>query len=49
MRPLLPLFGRPAPGYVATTESLGHAMIRLAKGDFDRQVVQGRDLARAGA
>jgi uncharacterized protein YbjT (DUF2867 family) len=49
LRPLLPLFERLAPGYVTTTESLGRAMIRFAKGGFDRQVVQGRDLARAGA
>jgi uncharacterized protein YbjT (DUF2867 family) len=49
LRPLLPLFERVAPGYVTTTESLGRAMIRFAKGGFDRQVVQGRDLARAGA
>ena len=47
--PLLPLVERLAPGYVTTTEQLGQAMIRFAKGGFDHQVVQGRDLARAGA
>jgi uncharacterized protein YbjT (DUF2867 family) len=49
MRPLLPLFKGLAPGYVTTTEQLGQAMIRFARGDFDRRIVQGRDLVRAGA
>ena len=49
MRPLLPLFKGLAPGYVTTTEQLGQAMIRFAKGGFDRQIVQGRDLVRTGA
>ncbi|HKW46688.1 MAG TPA: NAD-dependent epimerase/dehydratase family protein [Gemmatimonadaceae bacterium] len=49
LRPLLPVVERLAPGYVTTTEQLGRAMIRFAKGGFDHKVVQGRDLSRAGA
>lgn len=45
MRPLLPLLQRAAPGYVTTTERLGQAMIRIAKGGFDRQALEGRGLA----
>lgn len=48
LRPLLPLFERLSPGYVTTTEQLGQAMIRFARGGFDHQVVQGQDLARGG-
>jgi uncharacterized protein YbjT (DUF2867 family) len=45
MRPLLPLVEKAAPGYVTTTERLGQAMIRIAKGGFDRQALEGRGLA----
>ena len=49
LRPLLPVLQRLAPGDVTTTEGLGRAMIRIAKGGFDHQIVQGRDLSKAGA
>ena len=49
LRPLMPLFERLAPGYVTTTEQLGRAMIRFAKGGFDHEIVQGRDISRTGA
>jgi uncharacterized protein YbjT (DUF2867 family) len=45
LRPLVPLFKRLAPNQVTTTERLGRAMIRLAKGGFDRQVLEGEKLA----
>src|SRR5213076_3069262 len=44
MRPLLPLFQRVTPGYVTTTKRLGRAMIRIARGGFDRQVLEGQSL-----
>lgn len=46
IRPLLPLIRRVAGGNVTTTESLGKTMIRIAKGGFDRQVLEGSALAR---
>ena len=45
LRPLVPLFRRLAPGQVTTTERLGQTMMRLAKGGFDRQVLEGERLA----
>jgi uncharacterized protein YbjT (DUF2867 family) len=45
LRPLVPLFRRLAPGQVTTTERLGQTMIQLAKGGFDRQVLEGQRLA----
>ncbi|PYP66817.1 MAG: epimerase [Gemmatimonadetes bacterium] len=46
MRPFLPLFQRVTPGYVTTTERLGRAMIRIARGGFDRQVLEGQSFGR---
>ena len=45
LRPLVPLFKRLAPNQVTTTERLGRTMIRLAKGGYDRQVLEGEKLA----
>ena len=45
LRPLVPLFKRLAPNQVTTTERLGRTMIRLARGGFDRQVLEGERLA----
>ena len=45
LRPLVPLFKKLAPNQVTTTERLGRTMIRLAKGGFDRQVLEGEKLA----
>ena len=46
IRPVLPLIRRVADGNVTTTERLGQTMIRIAKGGFDRQVLEGSPLAR---
>jgi uncharacterized protein YbjT (DUF2867 family) len=46
MRPFLPLFQRVTSGYVTTTERLGRAMIRIARGGFDRRVLEGQSLGR---
>ena len=46
MRHFLPLFQRVTPGYVTTTERLRRAMIRIARGGFDRQVLEGQSLGR---
>ena len=45
LRPFLPLLRRLAPGSITTTEQLGRAMIRMAKGGYDRQVVERSALA----
>jgi uncharacterized protein YbjT (DUF2867 family) len=48
-RPLLPLIRALAPGAVITTEELGRAMIRAARGDAPKRVLESRDLRALGA
>ena len=47
-RPLLPLLRAVAPGAVITTEELGRAMIRAARGDAPKRVLESRDLRQLG-
>jgi uncharacterized protein YbjT (DUF2867 family) len=48
-RPLLPLLRAVAPGAVITTEELGRAMIRAARGEAPRRVLESRDLRQLGS
>ena len=47
-RPLLPLLRAIAPGMVITTEELGRAMIRAARGGAPKRVLESRDLRELG-
>jgi uncharacterized protein YbjT (DUF2867 family) len=48
-RPLLPLLRAVAPGAVITTEELGRAMIRAARGEAPKRVLESRDLRQLGS
>ena len=42
--PLLSLLNRVAPNYMTTAEQVGHAMIRVARDGFPRQVLESADI-----
>jgi len=48
LSPLWPLFQRFFPDSVITSEELGRAMIRVARGDAQKRVLESRDLAALG-
>jgi uncharacterized protein YbjT (DUF2867 family) len=47
LAPLLPLFKKLAPNAVVTTESLGRAMIAVAKRGYGKPVLEARDISAA--
>jgi uncharacterized protein YbjT (DUF2867 family) len=49
MTPLLPVLKALAPNYVSTTESLGRAMIAVAKRGYTKPVLEARDINAVSA
>lgn len=49
LAPLYPLWRRLLPGWVTTTETLGRAMLRAAKGDVGQAIVENREINALGA
>ena len=47
--PLLALLLPIAPGFVTTSERLGRAMLKAARGDVGSGILESRDINRLGA
>ncbi len=48
MKPVVPLLRALAPGLVVTSEELGRAMLRTARGEAPKRVLEGRDIRALG-
>jgi len=48
MAPFLPLLQWALPSSILTTEIVGRAMIRVAKGGYSRQILEAADIFAAG-
>lgn len=44
LAPVMPLLGRLFPAHVTTTEQIGHAMLRVARGGFPRKILHTEDI-----
>ncbi len=45
----MPLLKKMFPKYVTTTREVGRAMIRVAKGGFEKKVIEAEDIGGIGA